>query len=94
MIHNAMRRVLKPSRHDPGSGPVGELGVLFDQSPIAMVFRDRQLRARPRALRRPSGEGEEQLLHLLLGHGGITVARQALPQPAGHDLEPGPVQGS
>jgi hypothetical protein len=46
MIHNFMRRVTKPSRHDPGPGPAGELGVLFDQSPIAMVLRSRELRAR------------------------------------------------
>jgi PAS domain S-box-containing protein len=38
--------VIKPSRHDPGPGPVGELGVLFDQSPIPLVFTDRDLRTR------------------------------------------------
>src|SRR5215470_13648396 len=42
--------------------------------------------------RRGSGEGEEQLLHLLLGQRGIGVAGQALPHPARHDLEPGPVK--
>src|SRR6516162_11611023 len=41
---------------------------------------------------RRSGEGEEQLLHLLLGHRGFPAAGQALPHPAGHDLETGPVQ--
>src|SRR5215471_2536277 len=41
---------------------------------------------------RRSGEGEEQLLHLLLGHRGFPAAVQALPHPAGHDLETGPVQ--
>src|SRR5215470_20031567 len=44
--------------------------------------------------RRGSGEGEEQLLHLLLGQRGIGVAGQALPHPARHDLEPGPVKGA
>jgi hypothetical protein len=39
-----------------------------------------------------SGQAEEQLLHLLLGHRGVAVAGQALPHPARHDLESGPVQ--
>src|SRR5215471_4653850 len=41
---------------------------------------------------RRSGKGEEQLLHLLLGPCGFRAAGQALPHPAGHDLETGPVQ--
>jgi hypothetical protein len=35
-----------------------------------------------------SGEAEEQLLHPLFGHGGIAVAGQALPEPAGAILNP------
>jgi len=64
MIHNFMRRVIKPSRHDPGPGPAGELGVLFDQSPIAMVFRDRQLRARRSnaAFRRLTGLPDDAII--------------------------------
>src|ERR1017187_5344519 len=42
----------------------------------------------------PSREGEERLLHLLLGHRGIGVPGQAFPHAAGHDLEAGPVQGA
>src|SRR5262249_26048417 len=42
---------------------------------------------------RRSGEGEEQLLHLLLAHRGLPAAGQALPHPAGHDLETRAVQG-
>jgi PAS domain S-box-containing protein len=63
MIRNVMQRVLKPSRHDLGPGPVGELGVLFDQSPIAMVFSDRELRARRTnaAFRRLTGLPDEAL---------------------------------
>ena len=64
MIHNLLRRLIKPSRHDPALGPIGELGVLFDQSPIAMVFRDHQLRARRTnaAFRRLTGLPDEALL--------------------------------
>jgi PAS domain-containing protein len=64
MIHHVMRRVIRPSLHDPGPGPVGELGVLFDQSPIAMVLRGRELRARRTnaALRRLAGLPDEALL--------------------------------
>ena len=64
MIENIMRRVIKPSRHDSGPGPVRELGVLFDQSPTAMVFRDRQLRARRTnaAFRELAGLPDEALL--------------------------------
>src|SRR6516225_3833991 len=40
-----------------------------------------------------SGQGEEQLFHLLLGHRRLAVGGQALLQAAGHYLEPGPVQG-
>src|SRR6266567_8491797 len=54
----------------------------------------------PRAGTRPpctasaeaSGEGEEHLLHLLLAHRGIAASGEALPHPARHDLETGPVQ--
>ena len=45
MIHNVKRKVIRPSRPDPGPGPAGELGVLFDRSPIAMVVSDRELLA-------------------------------------------------
>jgi len=40
------------------------MGVLFDQSPIAMVFRDRQLRARRTnaAFRRLTGLPDEAIL--------------------------------
>src|SRR5260221_3831212 len=63
MIHNVKRAVTRPSLHDPGSGPVGELGVLFDQSPIAMVFTDRDLRTRRTnaAFRRLAGLPDEAL---------------------------------
>jgi len=46
MIQNVIRRVIRPSLHDPAAGPVRGLGVLFDQSPIAMVFNDSELRIR------------------------------------------------
>src|SRR5258708_13123726 len=63
MIHNVKRKVIRPSLHDPGSGPAGELGVLFDQSPTAMVFTDRDLRTRRTnaAFRRLAGLPEEAL---------------------------------
>src|SRR5258707_1687821 len=63
MIHNVKRKVIRPSLPDPGSGPVGELGVLFDQSPIAMVFTDRDLRTRRTnaAFRRLAGLPDEAL---------------------------------
>jgi len=63
MIHNAKRRVTRRSLHDHGPGPVGELGVLFDQSPIAMVFSDRDLRTRRTnaAFRRLAGLPDEAL---------------------------------
>src|SRR5258708_34471515 len=64
MIQNVMRRVTRPSLHDPGPGPAGELGVLFDQSPIAMVFSDRELRTRRTnaAFRRLAGLPDEAIL--------------------------------
>src|SRR5215469_437320 len=48
---------------DPGPGPAGELGVLFDQSPIAMVFSDRDLRTRRTnaAFRRLAGLPDDAL---------------------------------
>src|SRR5258708_22376855 len=63
MINNAKRPVTRPSLHDPVSGPAGELGVLFDQSPIAMVFTDRDLRTRRTnaAFRRLAGLPDEAL---------------------------------
>src|SRR5258707_306973 len=63
MIHNAKRKVIRPSRPDPGPRPAGELGVLFDQSPIAMVFSDRDLRTRRTnaAFRRLAGLPDEAL---------------------------------
>src|SRR5260221_14768571 len=63
MIHNVKRKVIRPSRPDPGPRPAGELGVLFDQSPIAMVFSDRELRARRTnaAFRRLAGLPDEAL---------------------------------
>jgi PAS domain S-box-containing protein len=63
MIHNVNRKVIRPSRPDPGPGPAGELGVLFDQSPIAMVFSDRELRTRRTnaAFRRLAGLPDEAL---------------------------------
>src|SRR5215469_12785307 len=39
-----------------------------------------------------SGQGEEKLLQLLLGYRGTILTRKALPHPAGHDLEAGPVE--
>src|SRR6516164_11070550 len=41
---------------------------------------------------RRSGEGEEQFLQLLLAHRRHPATGQALPHPAGHDLETRPVQ--
>src|SRR5258708_39163120 len=63
MIHNVKRKVTRPSRPDPGPRPAGELGVLFDQSPIAMVFSDRDLRTRRTnaAFRRLAGLPDEAL---------------------------------
>src|SRR5215469_9685152 len=53
MIHNANRTVTRPSP-----------GMLFDQSPIAMVFTDRDLRTRRTnaAFRRLTGLPDEALL--------------------------------
>ena len=63
MIHNAKRAVIRPSLYDLGPGPAGELGVLFDQSPIAVVFTDRELRTRHTnaAFRRLAGLPDEAL---------------------------------
>src|SRR5258708_27605753 len=63
MIHNVKRKVIRPSRPDPGPRPAGELGVLLDQSPIAMVFTDRDLRTRRTnaAFRRLAGLPDEAL---------------------------------
>src|SRR5215831_1660079 len=64
MIQNAIRRLIRPSLHDHAAGPAGELGVLFDQSPIAMVFTDRELRARRTnaAFRRLVGLPDEAII--------------------------------
>jgi PAS domain S-box-containing protein len=64
MIQNVIRRVIRLAQHDPASGPVGELGVLFDQSPIAMVFTDRELRTRRTnaAFRRLVGLPDEEII--------------------------------
>src|SRR5260221_4257168 len=63
MIHNVKRKAISPSRPDPGPRPAGELGVLFDQSAIAMVFSDRDLRTRRpnAAFRRLAGLPDEAL---------------------------------
>src|SRR5260221_6541157 len=63
MIHNVKRKAISPSRPDPGPRPAGELGVLFDQSAIAMVFSDRDLRTRRTnaAFRRLAGLPDEAL---------------------------------
>jgi PAS domain S-box-containing protein len=63
MIQNVKSTVTRPSPRDPGPGPAGELGVLFDQSPIAMVFSDRELRTRRTnaAFRRLVGLPDEAL---------------------------------
>jgi PAS domain-containing protein len=75
-----MRRVIKLSLHDSALGFIRELDALFDQSPIAMVFNDRELRARRTnaAFRRLTGLPDEAIT------GGLqrsTAARE--PHPAG-----------
>jgi hypothetical protein len=39
MIRYLVRRIIELSLLDPGPAAIGELGVLFDQLPVAMVFR-------------------------------------------------------
>ncbi len=84
MIHNVIRRVINPSRHDPGPGPIGELGVLFDQSPIAMVFRDRQLRARRTnvAFRRLAGLPDEAIIGVPANLASSVSRAAGAPRPA------------
>jgi len=55
---------IRSSLRDRAVGPVGELRLLFDQSPIAMIFRDRQLRTRRTnaAFRRLIGLPDEAIL--------------------------------
>jgi hypothetical protein len=43
---NAMRSATKASLPDSALGSLRELDALFDQSPVAMVFGDPELRAR------------------------------------------------
>jgi PAS domain S-box-containing protein len=43
---NAMRSAIKASPHESGLVSRRELDALFDQSPVALVFRDPELRAR------------------------------------------------
>jgi PAS domain S-box-containing protein len=43
---NAMRSAIKASPHGSGLVSLRELDALFDQSPVALVFRDPELRAR------------------------------------------------
>jgi PAS domain S-box-containing protein len=43
---NAMRSAIKASPHESGLVSLRELDALFDQSPVALVFRDPELRAR------------------------------------------------
>jgi PAS domain S-box-containing protein len=55
---------IRSSLRDRAVGPVGELRLLFDQSPIAMIFRDRDLRTRRTnaAFRRLTGLPDEAVL--------------------------------
>ena len=55
---------IRSSLRDRAVGPVGELRLLFDQSPIAMIFRDRELRTRRTnaAFRRLIGLPDEAIL--------------------------------
>ena len=59
-----MRRVIKLSLHDSALGFIRELDALFGQSPIAMVFNDRELRARRTnaAFRRLVGLPDEAII--------------------------------
>ncbi len=43
---NVTRSVIKSSLPDSATGSIRELGALFDQSPIALVFVDRELRVK------------------------------------------------
>src|SRR5258708_37197846 len=43
---NVIRSVIKSSLPDSAPGSIRELGALFDQSPIALVFVDRELRVK------------------------------------------------
>ncbi|HYZ55958.1 MAG TPA: SpoIIE family protein phosphatase [Streptosporangiaceae bacterium] len=45
-INGFIRRVIKSSLSDSDLGSLRELDALFDQSPIAMAFHDRELRAK------------------------------------------------
>src|SRR5260221_5050704 len=59
-----IRSVSTPSLPDSGLGSSRELDALFDQSPIAMVFNDRELRARRTnaAFRRLAGLPDEAII--------------------------------
>jgi len=74
--HSAIRSVTELSLPDSGLGSSRELGALFDQSPIAMVFHDRELRTRRTnaAFRRLAGLPDEALLGRRpseVGHGDL-----------------------
>jgi PAS domain S-box-containing protein len=58
------RRVTESSLPDSALGSIRELEALFDQSPVAMVFRDRELRARRTnvAFRRLFGLPDEAII--------------------------------
>jgi PAS domain S-box-containing protein len=62
--HNLIRSVTKSSLPDFALGSIRELDVLFDQAPVALVFRDRELRAQRTnaAFRRLVGLPDEALI--------------------------------
>jgi PAS domain S-box-containing protein len=64
IIHNVIRRVIKLSLPGGAPGSSRELDALFDQSPIALVFTDRELRAKRvnAAFRRLSGLPDEAII--------------------------------
>lgn len=43
---NRIRSVIKSSLPESALGSIRELGALFDQSPVALIFLDRELRAK------------------------------------------------
>jgi PAS domain S-box-containing protein len=64
MIHKVIGRVIKLSPLDVASGSSRDLDALFDQSPIALVFTDCELRAKRTnpAFRRLSGLPDEAII--------------------------------
>jgi PAS domain S-box-containing protein len=62
--HNSIRNVIISSLSDSAPGSLRELDALFDQSPVALVFHDRELRVKRTnaAFRRLAGLPDEAII--------------------------------